>query len=160
MNLVINAGEAIGEKEGRAGFSITTGIRDLAESLVDAVGEQVGPGRYVYAEIGDTGSGIEEQRRSSIFDPFFTTKFTGRGLGLAAVAGIVRSLKGAILVESAPGPRQHVPRAPSGGRGQGEAACARKPVCARARARSWWSMTSLRCGTSLARCFGGRDTAF
>ena len=102
MNLVINAGEAVGEGiPGR--ITVATLTRDVATDFVDATGEQVEAGRYVCVEISDTGSGISEDAKRKIFDPFFTTKFTGRGLGLAAVAGILRSQKGGILVESMPG---------------------------------------------------------
>ena len=102
MNLVINAGEAIGEgKPGR--ITVSTGQSDVRTTFIDSMGEEVAPGRYVLIEVGDTGSGIDEETKRKIFDPFFTTKFTGRGLGLAAVAGIVRSRKGAITVRSVPG---------------------------------------------------------
>jgi two-component system cell cycle sensor histidine kinase/response regulator CckA len=102
MNLVINAGEAIGE--GRTGkITVATSMVDLAEAFVDALGQEISPGRYVSIEVNDTGPGIDEQVKSKIFDPFFTTKFMGRGLGLAAVAGVVRSQRGALTLVSAPG---------------------------------------------------------
>jgi PAS domain S-box-containing protein len=102
MNLVINAGEAMGE--GRPGrITVATSMVDLRQPHANAAGDEVPPGRYVCIEVGDTGSGIEPENQAAIFDPFFTTKFMGRGLGLAAVAGIVRSLKGAITLESVRG---------------------------------------------------------
>jgi CheY-like chemotaxis protein len=103
MNLVINAAEAIGDQQGTV--LVTTGrqVLDLAyvQSLFAAEG--LAPGEYVFIEVHDTGHGMDEQTKEKIFDPFFTTKFTGRGLGLAAVLGIVRSHRGAIKVYSSPG---------------------------------------------------------
>ena len=97
MNLVINATEAI--PEGLKGsVRLTTKIQVLASES-----EGLKAGEYVVLEVSDTGSGMDAETLSRIFDPFFTTKFTGRGLGLAAVQGIVRSHKGAIRVDSAPG---------------------------------------------------------
>jgi PAS domain S-box-containing protein len=102
MNLVINAAEAIGEGvPGRITVSIL--MRDIEREFTDARGEQVDAGRYVCVQITDTGPGISEQHRKKIFEPFFTTKFTGRGLGLAAVAGILRSQRGGITVQTIPG---------------------------------------------------------
>jgi PAS domain S-box-containing protein len=102
MNLVINAGEAIGEgNPGRV--SVSTFLTDVAHPFLDGTGQEVVAGRYVCIEVSDTGSGIEEEKKSKIFEPFFTSKFTGRGLGLAAVAGILRSLRGGIIVDSKPG---------------------------------------------------------
>ncbi len=102
MNLVINAGEAIGdEKSGTV--SIRTRALEIAEPFVDATGAEIAAGNYVSLEVQDTGCGMDNETRGRIFEPFYTTKFIGRGLGLAAVSGIVRSQKGAITAESAPG---------------------------------------------------------
>ena len=102
MNLVINAGEAIGEgNPGR--ITVATSKTDVQTPFTDAIGEEIAPGRYVTIEVSDTGSGVDLEKKAKIFDPFFTSKFTGRGLGLAAVAGILRSQKGGILLESTPG---------------------------------------------------------
>jgi PAS domain S-box-containing protein len=94
MNLVINAAEAIGGNTGR--ITVRTGV-------LNQVPEGLPPGTYVYLEVRDTGCGMDHVTKSKIFDPFFSTKFTGRGLGLAAVSGIVRAHKGAITVSSVPG---------------------------------------------------------
>jgi two-component system cell cycle sensor histidine kinase/response regulator CckA len=100
MNLVVNASEAIGERSGVV--TLSTGAMDcdrayLSEAWLD---EQLPEGLYVFIEVADTGSGMDAETRARIFDPFFTTKFTGRGLGLAAVLGIVRGHRGAIKVYS------------------------------------------------------------
>jgi signal transduction histidine kinase/CheY-like chemotaxis protein len=99
LNLVINAAEAVGSGPGR--ISVRTGIRDLeAPELRTSSGAELRPGRYVCLEVTDDGCGMDEDTLGRIFDPFFTTKFLGRGLGLAAVAGIVRTHGGGIQVES------------------------------------------------------------
>ncbi len=102
MNLAINSSEAIGEKNGL--ISVTTGCIDCDISYLKDVwlDENLAGGLYVYLEIADTGCGMDKETLSKIFDPFFTTKFTGRGLGMAAVLGIVRGHKGAIKVYSEP----------------------------------------------------------
>jgi len=103
MNLVINASEAIGDKSGV--IAITTGCMDCDRSYLKDVwlDENLNDGLYVYLEIADSGCGMDKETLSKLFDPFFTTKFTGRGLGMAAVLGIVRGHRGAIKVYSEPG---------------------------------------------------------
>ncbi len=105
MNLVINGAEAIGE-EGNGTVLVTTGVQNVDENyLLGTFGEpsELTLGTYIALEVHDTGCGMDEAILSRIFDPFFTTKFTGRGLGLAAVQGIVRGHKGAMTVYSRPG---------------------------------------------------------
>jgi PAS domain S-box-containing protein len=103
MNLITNASDAIGDASGV--IEVTSGVMDcdrayLSESYLD---DNLPEGRYVYLEVSDTGCGMGAETRSRIFEPFFTTKFMGRGLGLAAVLGIVRGHKGTIKVYSEPG---------------------------------------------------------
>ena len=103
MNLVINASEAIGDAEGV--ITITTGVVQCGEDpmCVGGLVDPPRPGLHVYLAVADTGCGMDAETRARIFDPFFTTKFAGRGLGLAAVLGIVRSHRGTLNVESEPG---------------------------------------------------------
>jgi CheY-like chemotaxis protein len=68
-----------------------------------AISTDTVPGNFVFVEVSDTGAGMSAETQGRIFDPFFTTKFVGRGLGLAAVQGIVRTHRGAIAVRSQPG---------------------------------------------------------
>jgi len=99
-NLAVNAVEAIGERRGA--ITVRTALRRLQPGGPAAVG-RIQEGEYVCVTVEDTGCGMDEATARRVFDPFFTTKFMGRGLGLAAVAGIVRSLGGVVLVRSAPG---------------------------------------------------------
>jgi len=103
LNLVINASEALGEDSGV--IAITTHAVQLSETQWAAVrtGSEAGAGHYVCLEIADTGCGMSRETLGKIFDPFYSTKFTGRGLGLAAVHGIVRGHKGGLRVVSEPG---------------------------------------------------------
>ncbi|MBA3848599.1 MAG: hypothetical protein C0502_01210 [Opitutus sp.] len=103
MNLVINASEALGDRNGQ--ITVTTGRVTATPAYLATVQFQteIAPGEYVFLEVGDNGCGMDRETLARIFDPFFTTKFTGRGLGLAAVLGIVRGHKGAIKVYSEPG---------------------------------------------------------
>ena len=161
MNLITNASEAIGEKSGM--ISIRTALvradrRYLSETFM---AEKLQVGYYVALEVSDTGRGMEPDIQQKIFDPFFTTKFTGRGLGLAAVLGIVRGHHGTINVCSETGkgttfkilfpatseaPR-HMRNWPRELLRTGEA----KAYC--------WSLTmKRRCGRLLSPCWRGRDS--
>lgn len=103
LNLVINASDAIGDKSGV--IALTTGVLDCDQSyLKDTwLDENLPAGQYVYLEVADTGCGMDRETINRIFEPFFSTKFTGRGLGMAAVLGIVRGHHGAIKIYSEPG---------------------------------------------------------
>lgn len=103
MNLVINAAEAIGTKSGI--ITLRTGLTRADRRYLSAtyLAPDLPEGDYVYLEVSDTGCGMDAETKARIFDPFFTTKFTGRGLGLAAVLGIVRGHRGALKVYSEPG---------------------------------------------------------
>jgi PAS domain S-box-containing protein len=103
MNLVINAGEAIPpQTAGR--IEIATGCAEItAEAARRQSRYNAAPGEYAWLEVRDNGSGMDEATLSRIFDPFFSTKFLGRGLGLAAVDGILRSSKGFLEVRSSAG---------------------------------------------------------
>lgn len=103
MNLVINASEAIEDNCGV--IAITTGCVDCDKNFLKDIGpdKNIKAGRYVFFEITDTGCGMDKETLVKLFDPFFTTKFTGRGLGMAAVQGIVRGHSGFIRVTSEPG---------------------------------------------------------
>jgi PAS domain S-box-containing protein len=100
MNLVTNASEAIGDAEGLV--SIRTGLQSYgrADLTREFPGQPLEPGTFVTLEVSDTGRGMPPEVQARIFEPFFTTKFTGRGLGLAAMQGILRGHKGGIRVYS------------------------------------------------------------
>lgn len=103
MNLIINASDAIGDRSGVINIAIGASRCDEGYLERTELRETLPPGLYVHLEVSDTGCGMDAETRARIFEPFFTTKFTGRGLGLAAVLGIVRAHKGAVKVYSEPG---------------------------------------------------------
>jgi PAS domain S-box-containing protein len=102
MNLVINASEAIGDRPGTVTLRTRSMSYSRADLSVDFPGQVLEPGPYVCLEVEDDGCGMDAETIGRIFDPFFTTKFTGRGLGLSAMLGIVRGHRAGIHVESTP----------------------------------------------------------
>jgi two-component system, cell cycle sensor histidine kinase and response regulator CckA len=97
MNLVVNASDAIQDHDGV--IRVTTQCVTLARETPPRT-EALAPGEYVQLEVSDTGTGMSPELQARIFDPFFSTKSAGRGLGLPVLQGIVRSLRGAIRVDS------------------------------------------------------------
>jgi nitrogen-specific signal transduction histidine kinase/CheY-like chemotaxis protein len=102
MNLVINGGEAIGDRAGTLTVRIRTEHLTERREHIRTQGFPITSGEYVRIDVIDTGEGMDKETRDRIFEPFFTTKFLGRGLGLSAALGIVRGHHGAIGVRSEP----------------------------------------------------------
>ncbi len=103
MNLVLNASDALGDRGGRIRVR-TKLLSEAPNNEAHWIGaDTFTKGRYLQLEVHDSGCGMDDDTLSQIFDPFFTTKVNGRGLGLSAVMGVVRSYAGAISVESALG---------------------------------------------------------
>jgi two-component system, cell cycle sensor histidine kinase and response regulator CckA len=102
MNLITNASEAMGD--GNGVITLSTGHMDCTEEDIKKSRHPEKPpaGRFAFLEAKDTGCGMDPRTQERMFDPFFTTKFTGRGLGMSAVLGIVKGHKGAIFVNSEP----------------------------------------------------------
>jgi signal transduction histidine kinase/ActR/RegA family two-component response regulator len=100
MNLITNAAESIEKQPGL--IRLTTGIRQCEPDCLNAslLEEKPPAGCYAFLEVQDNGCGMSDETKSRLFDPFFTTKFTGRGLGMSAVMGIVKSHGGALFLES------------------------------------------------------------
>jgi len=103
MNLITNASDALGDEAGE--ITLSTGIMEVDHSYLSEtyLDDDLVEGRYVCLQVSDTGCGMDPATQARLFDPFFSTKFAGRGLGLAAVLGIVRGHRGAIKVYSEPG---------------------------------------------------------
>jgi|GEM_PF-1062887 len=112
MNICLNAGEAIKDKQAQEGGEEPEGLILISTAAVGLdgaalvrhdVADEVTPGKFVLLSIKDNGCGMDEETLARIFEPFFTTKFTGRGLGLSAVDGIIRNHGGFMVVDSTPG---------------------------------------------------------
>jgi two-component system CheB/CheR fusion protein len=101
MNLITNASEAMGDRDGV--IRVTTGRMKISRNSPLAAAEHLAEGDYLRLEVSDTGRGMTVETQARVFDPFFTTKLAGHGLGLAVVHGIVRSLGGTIRIMSALG---------------------------------------------------------
>jgi CheY-like chemotaxis protein len=102
-SFILNSVEAINHADGS--IRIHTGMLELGSDALRGIAPstELQPGRYVFISVTDNGVGMEPEIREKVFDPFFSTKFAGRGLGLAAVQGIVKRHRGAIQLESEPG---------------------------------------------------------
>jgi hemerythrin-like metal-binding protein/PAS domain S-box-containing protein len=103
MNLVLNAADAVAPGGGI--ITLRTGLETLSQEAIERTfqGQALRAGSHVWLEVADNGIGMSPQVKERIFDPFFTTKFTGRGLGLSAVQGILRSHQGGLRVDSREG---------------------------------------------------------
>ena len=102
MNLIINATEAIGDAQGEIRVSLAKAAIKAGRTVKDHQDKAIPSGEYVCLEVTDTGCGMDNETRQRIFEPFYTTKFTGRGLGMSAVLGIIMSHSGALQLFSQP----------------------------------------------------------
>ncbi|MGD0584296.1 MAG: PAS domain S-box protein [Oryzomonas sp.] len=100
MNLIINASEAVGKEQGEIRVSLARKTVIAGQSDKDYHGKAIPSGEYVCLEVTDNGCGMDEETKWRIFEPFYTTKFTGRGLGMSAVLGIINSHDGALQLFS------------------------------------------------------------
>ena len=100
MNLIINAAEAIGDVQGEVRVSLTKKTIRADQLEHDHFGAPIPPGGYVCLQVADNGCGMDVETQKRIFEPFFTSKFTGRGLGMAAVLGIIKGHNGAVQISS------------------------------------------------------------
>ncbi len=100
MNLLINAGEAVGDRGGA--ITVRTRLERLSASALqqEFAGQAIEPGEFVRLEVRDDGCGMDSATLARVFDPFFSSKELGRGLGLAAVRGIVHAHFGGIRIHS------------------------------------------------------------
>ena len=103
MNLIINASESIGDIQGEVRVSLSKAVIKAGQSENDHNGKTIPPGEYLCLEVTDSGCGMDDESKRRIFEPFYTTKFTGRGLGMCAVLGIITSHDGALQLFSQPG---------------------------------------------------------
>jgi len=104
MNLIINANEAIGDRNGN--IILATGVMQADSQYLNSIyfqKENLPEGSYVYLEVSDTGCGMSEETKNRLFEPFYTTKFTGRGLGMSAILGIVQGHHGVIKLDTKEG---------------------------------------------------------
>jgi PAS domain S-box-containing protein len=103
MNLIINASEAIDKSQGVVHVSLAKRAVRADHQEIDYFGKIIPPGMYACLEVTDNGCGMDDETKQRIFEPFYTTKFTGRGLGMSAVLGIVKAHNGALQLFSQPG---------------------------------------------------------
>ena len=103
MNLILNAAEAIGTEQGNITVSLSIAAIEAGQGEKEYLGKEITPGSYICLEVTDNGCGMDEETKQRIFEPFFTTKFTGRGLGMSAVLGIIKAHNGALQLTSQQG---------------------------------------------------------
>ncbi|MBW4054457.1 MAG: response regulator [Proteobacteria bacterium] len=103
MNLIINASEAIGEMAGTITVGLKKRLIQLEKPEIDYFGSKILPGSYACLEVSDTGCGMSDETTRRLFEPFYTTKFTGRGLGMSAILGILKAHNGTLQLSSTQG---------------------------------------------------------